>query len=1486
MSDNGNNGNKGNTPLGAAVVCGGGIAGMQAALDLAAQGFKVDLLEKDISIGGIMARLDKTFPTNDCSTCMISPKLIEVATDPNITIHTRADIQAIEGKPGNFQVKVRKEPRFVDLDICTGCGECFDVCPIELPADFNMNLNKRKAIYRHFPQAVPAQAAIDKAGQSPCKVACPANISAQGYVGLVAQGRFKEALQVIRRENPLPVICGRVCTHPCEAACQRGEVDEPIAIRDLKRFLTDWERENDAFETPEKDPPTGKKAAVIGSGPAGLTAAWYLALRGHQVTVFEAAEKSGGMIRYGIPDYRLPPDQIDYEVDCIESLGVEIKYNTEFGRDVTLDGLKAEGYEAFFIGLGAQECKTMGVPGEDIAGVQPGVDFLAEANAGRGRNPGEKVVVIGGGNVAIDAARTALRLGSKEVTILYRRTRQEMPAYEDEIEEALDEGIKLEYLAAPVRFIEKDGKLAGLEAIRMELGPPDASGRRRPQPVEGSEFIIDVDGAMPAIGQEPDLTCLDDTCRLDTQWGNCIAADPITLATNIEGVFAGGDVVSGPASAVEAVAMGKEAAISMDRYLKGEDMTADRERIQVPVEPDKRGVAPDPRRKPSHIDPTTRKTSWDEVVQTLSEDEAVAEASRCLSCAGCAECLLCEITCKQKAIRHDEKPIELTLDAGAVIVAPGFEIFDASVKPELGYGRYDNVINSLEFERFLSASGPSGGHVHRPSDHKAPKRIAWLQCIGSRDPSIGKDYCSYVCCMYATKQAIIAQEHDPGVDSSIFFMDVRAQGKGFDRYYERAKNERGVRYVRSHISRIAEDPVTKNLRVAYYDESGDWQEEEFDLVVLSVGLTPNKNAVALADRLGLECDRFGFAKPQAINPLLTNLEGVFTCGAFPGPKDIPETVTQAAGAAGQAAELLAPARGTLVETMDFPEEIDVSGQEPRIGVFVCHCGINIASVVDVEAVRDYAMTLPNVVFADNLLFSCSTDSLEGMVEAIKEHKLNRMIVASCSPRTHESLFQSVMRQAGLNPYLFEMANIRDQCSWVHQQLPIDATAKAKDLVRMSVARAINLEPLHQVTMEVDQTGLVIGGGVAGMTAALSLADQGFEVALIEKSGYLGGLAAKLDKTVEGFEVQPFLKDLIFRVEDHERIELMVDTEVLSVSGSVGRFSALIGTRNERCHVNFGAAVVAIGGREYQPSEYLYGENEAVTTQLAFHEQLAAGENLPDDVVMIQCVGSRDEENPYCSRTCCSMACLNALTLKQKNPKANVTVLYRDIRTYSQKEAIYLAARNAGVRFVRFEPEEAPLVEPKGDKLMITVKDQAINETLLIPASTLVLSSAIRPPEDAKLLGSRLKLPTDADGFFMEAHLKLRPVDFSAQGFFLAGLAHGPKFIEESITQAKGAAARAAAVLAEKERLVGGEVSWVDRDQCAVCLTCARTCPFGVPKFVDGQIEIDPAACQGCGACAAACPCKAIKVGHHTDAQIMAKESALISEEMIFDAITR
>jgi heterodisulfide reductase subunit A-like polyferredoxin len=879
-------------------------------------------------------------------------------------------------------------------------------------------------------------------------------------------------------------------------------------------------------------------------------------------------------------------------------------------------------------------------------------------------------------------------------------------------------------------------------------------------------------------------------------------------------------------------------------------------------------------------------TGFKEINLGYDPEAAVAEAARCINCGVCSECMQCVIACEAGAINHKEQPQTLHLEVGGVILSPGFRVFDAAKKAEYGYGRYLNVVTSLEFERLLSATGPCAGHVRRPSDGTDPRRIAWIQCVGSRDASIGREYCSYVCCMYAAKQAIIAKEHDPRVEPTIFFIDFRAQGKGFDRYYERARENHGVRFIRSMVSRVTQDPRTRNLEITYVDEDGRMQTEEFDLVVLSVGLNPHPATNKLATVCDIETDTYGFVKNPPFQLVSTSREGIFTCGVYQSPKDIPETVGQASAAAAAAAALLSEARGTLLTKAEYPPERDILKEEPRLGVFVCHCGINIAGVVDVAAVSEYARTLPHVAYADHLTFTCATDSLEKMREVIEAEGLNRVVVASCSPRTHEPLFQDNLRKSGLNKYLFEMANIRDQDSWVHQAEPAGATKKAKELVKMAVARAAVLEPLHELPFPVTQSALVVGNGLAALSAALTIADAGYQVhlAALEDKFAFGGLAHKQRYTLEGHEYQPYIDHMVGRVDQHPRIRWWPSTRVTSFSGHIGKFRSTLEYPGEKRELEYGAAVVATGGMEYKPTEYLYGQHEHVLTQMELESRLAAEPKITAGATtfaMIQCVGSREPSHPYCSRVCCGEAIKNALKIKEIKPQAKVFILYRDIRTYGLKEIYYKKARESGVQFIRYEPEQPPEVQARGEGLAISVFDQNLKATIDLKADYLVLSAAIRPHPLSAEIAQIFKLPFDADGFFMEAHLKLRPLDFAASGIFLCGLAHSPKFFEESIAQAQGAAARAIGILAQKQMFVGGSVACVDPKHCIICLTCMRTCPFGVPRVNQkaGVIDIDPAACQGCGNCASACPRKAIEVMHSRDRQFISKICAIDLEEM-------
>ena len=1470
-----------NKKIGAVMVVGSGIAGIQASLDLANSGIKVYLVEKGISIGGVMAQLDKTFPTNDCSACILSPKLVEVGRHPNVEILTRRKVAAVTGEAGRFQVRLTKEPRFVDLAKCTGCGDCANVCPVSLPSEFNENLNPRKAIYRQFPQAIPSAFAVDKIGTSPCKAACPTHISVQGYVALIAAGKYREALKLIKKDNPFPAVCGRVCDHPCETSCKRGEVDEPIDIMHLKRFVADLDLHDETKYLPEKKESTGKKVAIVGAGPAGLSAAYYLAIEGCEVVVFEALPVAGGWLSVGIPEYRLPKDIINAEIRIIEELCVDIRRNTRVGKDVLFDDLKRD-YDALFIGIGSHLDAKLGLPGEDMEGVFSGIDYLKRVNMGEKILLGDRVAVVGGGNVAMDAVRTAVRSGSGDVFILYRRSKGEMPAAPEEIAETEEEGIRMEFLVAPNRILGANGKVTGIECLRMELGEADASGRRRPVPIDGSEFIIPVDAVIAAIGQQNDLSLLPAGSGISIDRWNNLAVDPVTFATGVPGIFAGGDVVTGPATVVKAVYAGKEAAISIDRYLKGEDLREGRGRDWT------KGLAD--RDDTSDIDKASRlpmpvrevmerKMDFKEVAVGFSEGDARREAGRCLNCGICSECYQCVEVCAAGALRHEETFGEDRLEVGAVIAAPGFEIFDAGVRGEYGFGRYKNVVTSIQFERILSASGPYFGHVQRLSDGKEPKKIAFIQCVGSRDTSCGNSWCSSVCCMYATKEAIVGKEHAKNLEPTIFFMDIRAHGKDFDRFVNRAKEEYGIRYVRSIPSSVKELQQTKDLMITYVMEDGRLVEEEFDMVVLSVGLTPPVEARGLAESLGMDLNEYGFCKTSLENPVQTSRPGVFVCGAFGGPKDIPETVMEASGAAACVGELLAGSRGSLITEAELPLERDLRGIGPRTGVFVCHCGINIGGVVDVPGVVEYAKSLPTVVYATDNLFTCSQDAAVKMADIIQEQNLTRVVVASCSPRTHEGLFQENCEKAGLNRYLFEMANIRDQNSWVHMHEPEKATEKAKDLVRMSVAKAGLLKPLKPGQLSVNHAALIIGGGLSGITAALSLAQQGYPSCIVEKEGELGGNYRRLHYTLEGLDTRRHLSDLIEKVCNNTLIEVYTGAEIRKIEGFIGNYKTTIGTNDGERLFEHGVVILATGGYELKTEEYQYGALDEVVTQRELEDLIAGNDasiSRAKSVVMIQCVGSREAARPYCSRYCCSQAVKNALKLKESDPEREVTIIYRDIRTFGLKEDYYKKARERDVRFVRYEEDRKPEVIKDGHGVIVSVYDPVLNELVEIRGDILALGVATLPNPQNEAIGRMLKVPTNQDGFFLEAHVKLRPVEFATDGVFLCGLAHAPKFSNESLIQARAAVSRASVILTKDFILSEGKTAYVDKERCMACGLCEINCPFGAVAVdpVEACAAVNAVLCKGCGVCTASCRMNAIDLNGFSNEEVLSQLQAL------------
>ena len=1470
---------------GSVMVVGAGIAGIQASLDLADSGYFVYLVDKNTAIGGTMAQLDKTFPTNDCSMCIISPKLVEAGRHLNVKLLTMTEIEEVTGEEGDFIVKLRENPRFIDLDKCTACGECAEVCPVELPSQFDEELRDRKAAFKLYPQAMPSGFAIQKKDKAPCRLTCPAGLNVQGYVQMVKEGKYKESLEIIMEQLPLPGVLGRVCPHECEDACRRCEVDEPVAIRDLKRLAADsFDARQIKIKCAQK---IGKKVAIIGSGPAGLSAAYHLAKQGVDATIFEALSQAGGMLRVGIPEHRLPRQVLDRDIEVVTNLGVELKLNSRLGEDFTVDSLMADGYDAVFLGLGAHKGVELGIPGEGLEGVRQGVDFLRELNLTGTTKVGKKVCIIGGGNVAIDVARSAVRLGADDVTILYRRTRKEMPAWEEEICAAEDEDAKITYLAAPQKVIEENGCVTALRVIKMELGEPDSSGRRRPVPVPGSEYDIEIDQLIPAIGQRPDLSAVEKLSGLKISKWNTTQVNQVTLATDKEGVFAGGDVQTGPGVAIGAIAAGMEAAVSIVRYLKGEDMEEGRQ-LAVVENPEFRPVTEDmeheSRYKMPELAAADRVGNFKEVELGYGEKEGKKEAARCLNCGYCSECMQCVEACLAKAVDHSMQAQDHTINVGAVIMAPGFTPFEPSGMTAYCYGHSPNVMTSVEFERILSASGPYGGHLVRPSDNVEPEKIAWLQCVGSRDINKGDhSYCSGVCCMYANKQAVIAKEHsDKGLDAAIFFMDMRTHGKDFDKYNIRAQDDSGVRFVRSRIHSVFPEPQDK-YRIVYSTEAGGMVEEIFDMVVLSIGLSPNKDAQSLADKMGIELNSHGFAKTRNLSPVCTSKKGVYVCGTFQEPKDIPASVMEASAAAATVSMALTDGRWSETKTKELPPESDFSGQNPRIGVFVCNCGINIGGIADVPAVRDYAATLPWVVHVEDNLFTCSQDAQDHMKEVILEHELNRVVVASCSPRTHEPLFQETIRDVGLNKYLFEMANIRDQNTWVHMKEPEKATQKAKDLVRMAVAKAALVEPLHQVSLDIKKSLLVVGGGAAGMEAALSAADQGVDVHLVENTAVLGGVARHLNATWQGEEIHDYLEDLIDRTNINESIKVYLDSEVESFTGSMGNFvsTIMINQTGQLAAIEHGAVILAIGGKEYKPREYLYGDHPDVLTHLDMDAALREEDGRIKDakaIVFIQCVGSRNNENPYCSKVCCTHSLKSAIALKTMDKRKRVYVVYRDIRSYGFREDLYQKARETGVLFIRYDLEKLPTLRENSNKeLELSIIDHVLQMPVTIRPDLVVLASGI-VPGDNKNLFEKFKVPTNDEGFLVEAHAKLRPVDFASDGLFVAGLAHYPKPLEESIAQARASVARAMTILSRDSLMVGGVVADVTPEKCAVCLTCVRTCPYDIPYIhADGYAKIAAAECHGCGACVAECPGKAIRLNHFTDEQIMAKMDALFEE---------
>lgn len=949
-----------------ALVIGGGVAGIQTALDIAAGGQEVVLVERKPSIGGHMAQLGETFPTLDCSQCILTPKMVELVQNERIRLITNAEVEKVDGFVGNFVATIRRKSTYVDWSKCNGCNECTAVCPITVPNEFDIGMSDRKAIYRAFPQAVPSRFTITKRGVSPCKSTCPADTSAQGYIALIADGRYEEALGVVMQYNPFPATVGRVCTHPCEGECNRGDIDRPVAICALKRFVADRvyaERDRQGVGPSNAKgngggsdgapKPKGKRVAIAGSGPAGLTAAHFLARLGYRVTVYEALPVPGGMMRVGIPSYRLPREVLQREIDNILALGVDLRVYHPISD---VNELFEQGYEAVFLAIGAHEPQQLQIPGEDAKGVYHGVPFLRQVNLGERVELGRRVLIVGGGNTAIDAARSALRIGAQEVTMLYRRSREEMPANDWEIEEAEQEGVKLELLTQPVEVLVKDGQITGLRCVRMRLGEPDASGRRRPIPVPDSDFEMEADTLVAAVAQAPETSFLKPDHGLKiTRWGTFEVNDQ-TLETNRPGVFAGGDSARGPGALIEAVADGRRAALSIDRYLRGEPLLSARDLNPLPIARPtedeiaaviERGVVNVGKREVMATAPAQERIrDFREVELGLTEEQAHAEALRCLRCGVCSECYQCEEACSPGAIDHMMLDDVFEVPVGSIVMATGYELYDKSRLAEYGYGKYPDVISGLEFERILSASGPTGGEIRRPSDGKVPKDVVFIHCVGSRDPAHGMPYCSKICCMYSAKHAMLYKHRIHDGRAYSFYMDIRSGGKGYDEFVRRAIEEEGVQYLRGRVSRLFQKDGKVIVRGAD-TLAGTPVEIAADLVVLATAVVPQHDAAEMAVKVGFSCNTHGFfneAHPK-LRPIETYTAGVYLAGACQSPRDIPDTVAQGTAAAAKVLQLFS---GDSLQREPLVASVDSSVCN---GCFFCRMVCPYDAIEETELVR-------------------------------------------------------------------------------------------------------------------------------------------------------------------------------------------------------------------------------------------------------------------------------------------------------------------------------------------------------------------------------------------------------------------------------------------------------------------------------------------------------------------------------------------------------
>jgi len=851
------------------------------------------------------------------------------------------------------------------------------------------------------------------------------------------------------------------------------------------------------------------------------------------------------------------------------------------------------------------------------------------------------------------------------------------------------------------------------------------------------------------------------------------------------------------------------------------------------------------------------------------------ELDKCNDIQGLVKC------CPAGAINPDDMSRMREINCSSIVLSPGASLFDPSHLDYLGYAKFPDVVTSLEYERILSASGPTLGQLTCPSDGRKPKKVAWIQCIGSRGLQKGAtSYCSHACCMFALKEAMVTKERfQEDIETTIFYMDMRTFGKDYELYLERAKNDFGIRFLKSRPHSIVQPEGTEGLSITYTMEDSTKQlVENFDMVVLSTGFKTSEETRLLARKMGLKLDDDFFPVSDNFNPVATAVPGVYLAGTFQSPKDIPETMVQASAAACLAGADLQPIEEIApVEEEEPTEERDISLEDPKVGVFICDCGENIGGVVDVNALVEHAAKLEHVSLAKAEGHGCSRLSMEDIANTVKEEGLNRIVIGGCSPRTHLTKFQELAKKAGLNKYMVEIANIRDQVTWVHANSAEKATAKANELIQMAVGAVLKAQPHHDNTLPMNKNALVVGGGVTGMTSALQLADQGFQVYLAEKSNQLGGVARNLVKTIEGDDVQQYLDGLVEKVRQHDKIQVFTRAMIVDHTGMPGMYKTGMQSGPQMFYrqIDHGVTIIATGASPNRPDEYMLNKHPAVRTQLDTQRFMVDNPDQVkkwENVVMIQCVGSRTKDNPNCSRICCQTAIKNALAMLETNPEVRIFVLYRDMRTFGSQEKYYQKAREKGVIFVRYTLENPPIVEAAGDQVDVSYYDTILSMNVTVTADALCLSTGMISDFDStEELSLIFKLPLTSDGYFLEDHVKLRPVDLPVPGFFVAGTAHSPKLIKESITQANAVAARAQTMLAKDEINLVATTAKVDGNRCAACLVCVRACPYDVPYInADGYSEIDPAKCHGCGMCAAECPAKAIQLMQFEDDRILAK----------------